>query len=200
MRIYVWNVLVKTQGSEWFCIVYCEKSAELLGTVVRCCFTPEWALTPFVALTHCGHALTRAGQLENAGWWPGRSLGLLCASQEVFPTALALKWAPWCVPEPWSPWSPPQRCAVVGQEVRAYTPKGLPCLSLPSLPHCLTRGVFINCVQPLENRRAINSGEGENVWVWHVVCIPAFPNTQVNDQNCIQFSDSQMFCLGQVCC
>lgn len=120
MRIYVWNVLVKTQSSDWFRVIDCEKSAEFLER------------------------------------------------------------APWCVPELGrSPWSPQQRWR---WGVHALTPKELPCLSIPSTPHCLTRGVFISSAQPLDNMRAINSGEGENVWVWHIVCIPAFPNTQARDQ------------------
>lgn len=67
MRIYVWNVLVKAQGWDWFCITQSEKSAELLGAVVTaapqnrhwhlCCAHPQ-------QLHRC-----KGWQLEAVGWW-----------------------------------------------------------------------------------------------------------------------------------
>lgn len=151
------------------------KISRVTGTSGICCCTPQWVLTPFVALTLRGLGSWRMQGDGLAGargcsvlarkdsqqlWHQNENLGV-CQSFEGAHSPLSRG---------------------VGQGVHAHTPQGLPCLSRPSSPHCLTRGIFINCMQPLENRRAINSGEGENVWVWHIVCLPAFPNTQVSDQ------------------
>lgn len=155
--------------------------------------------------TFCCAHLTRAGQLENAGWWPGRSPGLLCASQEGFPTALAPKWEPWCVPELWrSPQSPQQRGGTRGA---CTHPPGTALPQPPflsSLPHQWRWGTVCNPWRTggqltLEKGRMY---EFDTLFVFLLSPIPksAIKSFLLLAINCTQISDSQMFCLRQVCC
>lgn len=202
LRIYVWNVLVKTQGSDWSCIIYCEKSAELLGPVV---FTaaPQngcWHLllcSPTVAAVAQRLAAEGCGVMHVRGAW-----GPLCAQQlwhrnEHLGVCQSFEGAH----------GPLSRCAGVGQGVHAHIPKGLPCLSLPSLPHCSPEKLSSTVCSPsrIWGQLSLEKGRMYDFDTLFVFLLSAIPKSVIKSFvllaiNFIQFSDSQMFCLGQVCC
>lgn len=206
MRIFVWNVLVKVQGWDWFCITYSEKSAELLGAVVTA--APQnghWHLCRAhpQQLHRC-----KGWQLEAVGWctWeePGDSSVLARKdSRQLWPrnehlgVCQSLK----------EPTVPQQRWAGVGWGAHAHTPEGLPCLSLPSSPHCSPQELSSTVCNPwrIQGQLTLEKGRMYGFDTLFVLLLSPIPKSVIKSLlllaiNCIQFSDSEMFCLRQVCC
>lgn len=96
MRIYVWNFLVKTWSSPWFCTVYGQKLTRvLLETIGFHCLTPERILTLFML---CLFAM--AFKLQGLG--NRRLQGCqeeACATPSQLPMDVALAGAPQSAPE-----------------------------------------------------------------------------------------------------
>lgn len=195
MRIYVWNVLVKIQGSDWFCIVYLWKMSRVTGHGGVVLLYPSTGADAFCFLTHSSHILTRVMAWEEPGhcsvlarkdsqqpWHRNEHLGV-CLSFE-------------------GAQGPLSRDGTRG----AHTPPR-DCPTSASLPYLIAwpEELPSTVCNPWRIPGQLTLGKGrmsDTLFVFLLSPIPklAIKSLLLSAINWIRFSDSQMFCLGQACC